>query len=836
MNAPLLFRRAALLQVLLALAAFAVADRNAWYLIAGGVLTVASTPITEGPRGRFLPNFVVSIGILIALGWGVLNLTDQPSMRAAGGIVGAVVLMILMLKLYGRKGPSDWRQILALTVVMVIAAALNSMDLLAGVLVMAYAGTALGAVMLYQLYAGALTAQEERRASFAFAAAEETLAPPAPLPTASARTGVPKPNAPKPDAARPNAAKPDAARPDAPKPDAPKPASLLALAAAPARPESTASPSAWVPAVPVVSGVHALRHFRRILVGTCAAGLAVSVLVFLLFPRDSVLGERWQGGGRQSGFTDEVVLLSTDRISLSAREVFSVKMLDPMGVPAKFVAPLHLRGAVLDIYSAIDRRWLAGDRRAEQFTATLGGEREEGFVPFAPEALEERANVWTQVVAMRSLASKYVFAMWLPIGISTPDERTFALNAQTAVIRDENHDGSGRPWSYSVRVQPFPGPRIARAVCPASGSLRPMGFPIPQVGEIAAQVILDSGVTDLPAREQAERDPEVRFERNRRIARLFTEYLSKSEFAYSTDLSRFRPVRGEDPNVSFLTRYRFGHCEFFASALAALCRSVGVDARVVTGYLATEYDDGSAEYVVREANAHAWVEVRTGEWQWSTFDPSPSEALMQTQNSNRSWLDRFRWVLDPIEFAWQSRVVNFDSGSQAEMVQRVSGGLQEYARRAAEWASNAAEQINRAFRLGPAGYLWLGLVAVVGVIAVVAVGVVLRRDRLVRERLGARRDRAARRAQLGRDASFYLDALDALARHGVGKPSWRTPAAHAESIRGVIGAEAGDALDAVVARFYAVRYAGHRPGRGERSRDAALVVALRGALARRYTR
>jgi hypothetical protein len=780
MNAALLFRRAALLQVLLALAAFAVADRNAWYLIAGGLLTVASTPITEGPRGRHLPNLVVSIGILLALGWGVFALTDQPSMRAAGGIVGAVVLMILMLKLYGRKGPSDWRQILALTVVMVIAAALNSMDLLAGVLVMAYAGTALGAVMLYQLYAGALAAQTERQAAFALAEAPGAW-----------------------DAA-------SAGRP-------------------PARPR-------LAPTVPVVSGVHAIRHFRRVLVGTCVAGLAVSVLVFLLFPRDSVLGERWQGGGRQSGFTDEVVLLSTDRISLSAREVFSVRMLDPMGVPAKFVAPLHLRGAVLDVYSAIDRRWLAGDRRAEQFTATLGSAKAEGFVPFAPEALEERANVWTQVVSMRSLASKYVFSMWLPIGIATPDERTFSLNSQTAVIRDENHDGSGRPWSYSVRVQPFPGPRIARAVCPASGSLRPMGFPIPQVGEIAAQVLADSGVADLPSREEAERDPEVRFERNRRIARVFTEYLSRSGFAYSTDLSRFRPVRGEDPNVSFLVRYRFGHCEFFASALAALCRSVGVDARVVTGYLATEYDENSSEYVVREANAHAWVEVRTGEWQWTTFDPSPAEALMETQNSNRSWLDRFRWVLDPIEFAWQSRVVNFDSGSQAEMVQRLGGGLQETARKAGEWASGVAEQVNRAFRLGPAGYLWLGLVGVVAVIGVVAVAVVLRRDRLVRERLGGARERAARRAQIGRDAGFYLEALDALERHGVGKPSWRTPAAHARAIRGAIGAEAGDALEAVVARFYAVRYAGHRPGRAERGRDAALVVALRAALARRYTR
>ncbi|MBL9140577.1 MAG: DUF4129 domain-containing protein, partial [Phycisphaerae bacterium] len=293
---------------------------------------------------------------------------------------------------------------------------------------------------------------------------------------------------------------------------------------------------------------------------------------------------------------------------------------------------------------------------------------------------------------------------------------------------------------------------------------------------------------------------------------------------------------GEDPNVSFLTRYKFGHCEFFASALAALCRSSGVEARVVTGYLVSEYDEGSSEYVVRQANAHAWVEVRTGEWQWTTFEPSPTEALLATQNANRSWLDRFRWVLDPLEFAWQSRVVNFDSGSQAEMAQRVGGSVEGTLRAMADWASTVADRVNRGFRLGPAGYIWLGLVALVAVIAVVAVVVIVRRDRKVRVLLGGGHDPAVRRAQMGRDAAFYLDALDAMARHGLEKPRWRTPGMHAHDVMQLAGAEVGGAFAAVVERFYQVRYAGRRPRRAERVADAALVTALRTALMRGYTR
>jgi protein-glutamine gamma-glutamyltransferase len=770
MNAAVLFRRAAMVQVLLALAAFAVADRSVWFLVVGGVLAVASGSVTEGPRGRHLPNWLVSIGVVVAMGWGVVSLAEQPGLRAATGIVGAVVLVILMLKLYGRKGPSDWRQVLALTVVMIIAAALGSVDLLTGALVIAYAGTAMTSVMLYHLYAGERAADHERRAALAAAG------PP------SARAAEP------------------------------------------------------IASAPVVSGAHAIRSFRRLLVISGIAGLLVSSVVFLLFPRDAVLGDRWQGRGRQSGFRDEIVLLGNDRLQLSAREVFSVRMLDPQGVAARFVNDLHLRGAVLDVYSMADRRWISSERRAEQFSTTVGSEQRGQFAPFAPEALGERANVWTQEVRMRSLASRFVFSMWLPIAISSPEARTFSLNAQTGVIRDENQDRSGRPWSYSVRVQPFPGQRIVRAVCPASAMGERVGFPVPAVGELAREWLAQANLEGLPTEEQAAEDPDLRYERNRRIARLFTERLQGREFGYTTDLSSFRAISGEDPNVSFLRRYRFGHCEYFASGLAAMCRSVGVESRVVVGFLASEYDDGSQEYVVREANAHAWVEVRTGEWQWSTFDPSPMEALLISQSANRSWLDRFRWVLDPLEFAWQSRVVSFDSGSQAEMADRVGGSVQRAVRAAGEWAQGAADQVNRAFRLGPAGYIWLGLVAVVLGIAVTAVWVLTRRDRRVRQTLGAEKVQARDRVVLGRDAAFYLEALDVLRRHELAKPRWCPPRLHAEEVGRLAGPGVQAAFQRVVDRYYRIRFAGDHPRRSERVADQALVTQLRAALAERYTR
>lgn len=90
------------------------------------------------------------------------------------------------------------------------------------------------------------------------------------------------------------------------------------------------------------------------------------------------------------------------------------------------------------------------------------------------------------------------------------------------------------------------------------------------------------------------------------------------EYRYSLDFER-SPYG--DPVVEFLTRSREGHCEYFASAFALLARSLGIPARVVVGYRVLERNPLSGDRIVRERDAHAWVEAWIGEWK--TFDPTP---------------------------------------------------------------------------------------------------------------------------------------------------------------------------------------------------------------------
>lgn len=134
-------------------------------------------------------------------------------------------------------------------------------------------------------------------------------------------------------------------------------------------------------------------------------------------------------------------------------------------------------------------------------------------------------------------------------------------------------------------------------------------------------------------------------ERHEEVARAIDNYLhSGGRFEYSLTLKRDDP--NLDPIEDFLLNVREGHCNRFATALTLLLRSQGIPARIVLGFEGLE-SNGDGSYVVRQANAHSWVEALIrrpspdGEptWHWLTLDPSPPFQRAAVVES--AWV---RWV------------------------------------------------------------------------------------------------------------------------------------------------------------------------------------------------
>jgi len=111
-----------------------------------------------------------------------------------------------------------------------------------------------------------------------------------------------------------------------------------------------------------------------------------------------------------------------------------------------------------------------------------------------------------------------------------------------------------------------------------------------------------------------------------------TTYLQQN-FQYTQQLGHV--PAGRDPVDWFLFDVKKGYCEQFATAETMMLRSLGIPARLATGYSTGDYNAVLDQAIVRERDAHAWVEVWFPNHGWVPVDPSPGfPALAATQFPN----------------------------------------------------------------------------------------------------------------------------------------------------------------------------------------------------------
>jgi hypothetical protein len=94
------------------------------------------------------------------------------------------------------------------------------------------------------------------------------------------------------------------------------------------------------------------------------------------------------------------------------------------------------------------------------------------------------------------------------------------------------------------------------------------------------------------------------------------------EYRYSL---RTQDVPGIEGIASFVRRGK-GHCTSFAATSVLMLRTLGLPARVATGFLAQEYSSERGLYLVTNKNGHAWIEVHFDGLGWVGFDPTPKRA------------------------------------------------------------------------------------------------------------------------------------------------------------------------------------------------------------------
>ncbi len=113
-----------------------------------------------------------------------------------------------------------------------------------------------------------------------------------------------------------------------------------------------------------------------------------------------------------------------------------------------------------------------------------------------------------------------------------------------------------------------------------------------------------------------------------------TTYL-QTHFQYSQQLGHV--PAGRDPVDWFLFDVKIGYCEQFATAETLMLRSLGIPARLATGYSTGDYDPVLDQSIVRERDAHAWVEVWFPNHGWVPVDPSPGFSALAATRFPDHW-------------------------------------------------------------------------------------------------------------------------------------------------------------------------------------------------------
>jgi transglutaminase-like putative cysteine protease len=249
---------------------------------------------------------------------------------------------------------------------------------------------------------------------------------------------------------------------------------------------------------------------------------------------------------------------------------------------------------------------------------------------------------------------------------------------------------------------------------------------------------------------------------------LAVEQYLRTHFGYTLQLPR---TAVKEPLANFLFERKQGHCEYFASSMAVMLRTLGIPSRVVNGFRSDEFNDLTGNYVVRAKDAHAWVEAYFPGYGWQTFDPTPAGSGGKPQGWRRIEL-----YLDAAASFWREWVVNYDSSHQYVLGQAALSGTRGLWERARLWAGGHYESMLRWARSGqervahsPGRWATVGVGVAAGIFLLGYAGRILRAIRELR--LRAHPERAPEQAA----AMWYQRMARSLARRGVQKPVAETP-------------------------------------------------------------
>lgn len=417
---------------------------------------------------------------------------------------------------------------------------------------------------------------------------------------------------------------------------------------------------------------------RRAVLAGGAAVLLAGVLFYCVPKPDKT----WRGinaeDANRTGFSTEIRFDKSGRIAQSDRVVFRASLTDPKTM-RKFEldGEPYFRGMALHRYN-IDRRSMTWQESAPMSTR---------FTRSPLPNHERRGGLDILEVDMEGTELDVLFTInpshALP---DTPTDMVYEPFSST-LIRDMTSAGikSQEPYRYKV------------ALGLVRDRKQPDMFPYYDLKSRSFEEPMDPGTKISMTQRKADtqtyiaklaKDLTADIDRNERreIAQTLSDHLQFSnQFRYTLDFGSVEFNRNLDPIEDFVKNHRVGNCEYFASALCLMLRSLNIPCRIVVGYRGGDYNKVAQHYVVRDKHAHAWVEVYlepehlTDEeinsgvggpsGAWLRLDPTPASLASEGDDIFSAAND----ALDLAQVLWDDLVFGFNKDRQKSYYSRLLG-------------------------------------------------------------------------------------------------------------------------------------------------------------------
>jgi transglutaminase-like putative cysteine protease len=479
--------------------------------------------------------------------------------------------------------------------------------------------------------------------------------------------------------------------------------------------------------------------------------------LFFFFPRFNAgyLGNASFSPSLMTGFSENVELGQIGEIKKNSSVVMRVQTGRPLGYER-----LRWRGIALTTFDG--KRWTSPQRSAQTLSPNP-----DGWIYTADPVQKADAPgpgiLYT--VYLEPLATDAIFVPGKVISLKgnfTGDggnsfsamRRSYIFRDSTGTLLNPFHNYGALRYAGFSRLPPLNATKLRAAPTNYSPDITETYLQLPPK--------LDPRIPEL-AREIA-KNAKTAFDK----ALVMESYL-RDRFTYTLNLAG-KP--GEDPLAHFLFETHAGHCEYFASAMAIMLRTLGIPAREVNGFLPGEYNDLGGDYIVRASDAHSWVEVYFPGNEWQVFDPTPAAP----ENAG-NFLSRLGQYADWLQITWSEWVIGYDFAHQlvlAQNLQRTSKSWSETARDWFRMKQRASRKWMQSwqFQHGAIGFLLpVFLVALLVALRFNLFAELIRRVRLFLQLRSARS--AQSNPQLA--SRLYGELLRILARRGFLRVESQTP-------------------------------------------------------------